>query len=66
MVQSSGNGKSNDPEIGVNFEPLDDETQQVQDRWVRRDEEGRSEISFGDELRKELGIEEEDEESESD
>lgn len=65
MIQSSGNGKSNDPEIGVNFEPLDDETQQVQDRWVRDDGTGKREISFGDDLREELRIEEDDE-SESD
>lgn len=64
MVQS-GNGKENDPKIGVNFEPLDDETQQIQDRWVREDETGKREISYGDELREELGIEEDDE-SESD
>ena len=65
MIQSSGNGKNNDPKIGVNFEPLDDETQQVQDRWVRDDGTGIREISFGGDLREELGIEEEDE-SESD
>ena len=41
MIQSSGNGKNNDPKIGVNFEPLDDETQQVQDRWVRDDGTGK-------------------------
>ncbi len=61
----SGNGKEKDPKIGVNFEPLDDETQQIQDRWVREDETGKREISYGDELREELGIEEDDE-SESD
>ena len=64
MVESGGNGNKDDPKISVIFEPLDDETQQLQDRWVRQDETGRREISYGDEVRNELGIEE-DEEDES-
>ncbi len=60
-----GNGNSDNPEIQVSFEPIDDETQQVQDTWVRKNEvTGEREISYGDEVRAQLGIEqEEDDES---
>lgn len=66
MVQSNGNGKSENPEIEATFEPIDDETQQVQDRWVKLDKDGRRGIAFSDEIRDGLGIEDEDDESESD
>lgn len=68
IVQSNnGNGKSEDPEISVTFEPLDDETGTVQDRWTRKDETtGEREVAFGEQIRDQLGIEEEDEDSESD
>lgn len=66
MVQSSGNGKSENPEVEATFEPIDDETQQVQDQWVRFDKDGRRGIAFSDEIHDELGIEDEDDESESD
>jgi hypothetical protein len=65
MVQS-GNGKHDDSEIETVFEHLDDETQQVQDRWAKINEEGDREIAFSDEIRSELEIEEEDDESKSD
>lgn len=65
MVQS-GNGNTENPEVEVTFEPIDDESRQVQDRWMRKDElTGERELSFGDEVREELGIEEDNEESES-
>lgn len=65
MVQSS-NGNSDQPKIEVTFEPVDDETQQVQDRWVEQDgTTGDRKITYGDEVRGRLDIEEEDEEPES-
>lgn len=66
IQSNSGNGKSDEPEIGVSFEPIDDETEMVQDRWVEADEmTGEREIVFGDQVRDQLGIEEEDEDTES-
>lgn len=53
-------------EVEATFEHLDDQTQQVQDRWARLDKDGTHEVAFSDELRSELGIEEEDDESKSD
>lgn len=58
MVQS--NGKSENPQIQKTFEPL------TQDTWVEKDEEsGRREIAFNEQVREELGIEDLDEETES-
>lgn len=65
MVQSNGNGDSEKPEISVTFEPVNDETQQVQDRWVRFGGDGNREITYSDRVREELEIDE-DEESDSD
>lgn len=65
IVQSNGNGNQENPEIEKIFEPLDDETQTVQDRWVEIDKPtGDYKITFSDEMRDELGIEA-DSESES-
>lgn len=62
IVESNSNGSREHPEIKVSFEPVDDQTGTVQDRWVRKNEEtGEYEISFGDEVRNQLGIEEDDE-----
>ncbi len=67
MVQSGGNGKSEEPQVEVTFEHLDDETMAIQDRWIERDETtGERKITFSSEMRDKLEIEEEDEESESD
>lgn len=64
MVQSgnnqpSGNGHK-EPEIEKTYEHLDEDSPAVQDRWVEIDESGSRQIVFGDEVRSELGIEEED------
>lgn len=57
---NSGNGDNPQPQIEKVYEPLDEE------RWVEKDEEtGRREIAFSDQVRDELGIEDEDEQSES-
>lgn len=64
MTQSgtgNGNGNTENPEIEVTFEHLDDETQQVQEYWMREDTTGERKLSVGDEVREELGIEEDDE-----
>lgn len=66
MVQSGGNGNSENPEISVSFEPLNDETMAIQDKWMRKDEvTGERELSFGEEVRDELGMDSDDYESES-
>lgn len=66
IVQSNGNGSQENPEIEKVFEPLDDETQAVQDRWVEIDKlTGDYKITFSLEMREELGIES-DSELESD
>lgn len=58
IVQS--NGKSENSQIEKTFEPL------TQDTWVEKEEEtGRREIAFSDQMRSELGIEEEDDVSKS-
>jgi hypothetical protein len=57
-TQSNGNGNHKEPEIIKIFEPLDDETQAVQDRWVEIDlSTGDFEVAFSDEMKNELGIE---------
>jgi hypothetical protein len=57
-TQSNGNGNQKEPEIIKIFEPLDDETQTVQDRWVEIDlSTGDFEVAFSDEMQNELGIE---------
>jgi hypothetical protein len=63
-ITQSGNGHNQEPNIGKTYEHLDEgsETQTTQDRWVKRSEED-TEIVFGDEVREDLGIEEEDGES---
>ncbi|WP_414756630.1 hypothetical protein [Anabaena sp. CCY 9910] len=64
VVQSGGNGHSQDPDIEKTYEHLDEDTQTTQDRWVEEDgETGDRRIVFGEEVRENLGIEEEDEES---
>lgn len=56
-TQSNGNGNEKDPKISKIFEPLDDETQSVQDRWVKIDKStGDFEVAFSDEMQNELGI----------
>ncbi|MBO3462975.1 hypothetical protein G7B40_001640 [Aetokthonos hydrillicola Thurmond2011] len=60
MVYSGGNGHK-EPEIEKTYEHLDEESHSVEDRWVETDEEtGDRQIMFGDDVREELGIEEED------
>ena len=60
MVQS-GNGQSKDPQIEKVFEPLEDDTQRPKEYWVEHDlETGRRELSSSEEVREELGIQEED------
>lgn len=62
MVQSNGNGNGNNPEPQIEkvYEPLDE------GRWTELDTEtGRRELAFGEEVRQELEMPEEDEESES-
>lgn len=67
MVQSGdGNGHTQEPEIEKIYEHLVEDAHNLQDRWVEIDEEtGDSRIVFGDEVREELGIEEEDDQSQS-
>ena len=61
MVQSSGNGNNPEPQVEKVYEPLDE------GRWIELDTENqRRELAFGEEVRQELEIQEEDEESESD
>jgi hypothetical protein len=57
MTQSNeGNGKHN-PQIEKFFEPLEDDTQNPRDRWVEKNSEDEYQITFSNELREELGIE---------
>lgn len=64
-TQSNGNGNQENLEIEKIFEPIDDETQTVKDRWVELNKEaGDYKITFSDEMRDELGVEP-DSESES-
>ncbi len=59
-TQSNGNGSNNQPEIKKVYEPLDTE------RWVELNTETQErELAFSEEVRQELEILEEDEESNS-
>ncbi len=67
IVQSNGsNGQNDEPSIEVSFEPIDDETGMVQDRWLETNAQGERRITYSDEVRNQLGIEEEDEDTQSD
>lgn len=57
---ANGNGNNPQPEIEKVYEPLDE------GRWVELDTEtGRRELAFSEEMTAELGMEEEDPDSES-
>ncbi len=59
-TQSKGNGNNPQPQIKKVYEPLDEE------RWVELDTESQGrELTFSEEVRQELEIVEEDEESDS-
>jgi hypothetical protein len=59
-TQSNGNGSNNQPQIKKVYEPLD------RDRWVELDTETQGrELAFSEEVRQELEIIEEDQESDS-
>lgn len=63
-IVNSGNGHNEETKIEKTYEHLDEgDTQTTQDRWVEEDgETGDRRIVFGDEVRENLGIEEEDNE----